>query len=398
MRPAPHRVRRKLQHREQPSFAGLARAQRIDGGFDGGRMVGEVVVERDPVHRRAVLQPPPDPGEAAERTRRRGRLDARVPRRRDGGQRVGDVVRAALSPLDLGDGPATMTHLEPAPVRRRRDRRPVGAVADPFHRGPAPHREDLLEVALPGPGHDPAAGGHDAHHVVELALHVGEVAEDVGVVELQVVQHERARAVVQELRALVEEGGVVLVGLDDEQPPRAAPADAGDGVEVARHAADEEARVESGGVQDHRDHRGGGGLAVGAGHRDDVPAGEHVRRQPGGAGRVRQPRLEDVLHARVAAGHRVADHHRVGRGVELRGVVPGDRIDAGPGQHPAHRRVDVLVRAGDPVPELARDQGQTGHERAADAEEVDVHGREATPRSGTGCSGPGSRPSRTRSR
>ena len=88
---------------------------------------------------------------------------------------------------------------------------------------------------------------------------------------------------------------------------------------------------------------------------------------------MRQPHIEDVLHARVAAGHRVADHHHVGRGVELRGVVPGDRLDAGPGQHPAHRRVDVPVRAGDPVPQLARDQGQSRHEGAADAEEVDVH-------------------------
>ena len=42
------------------------------------------------------------------------------------------------------------------------------------------------------------------------------VVEDVGVVELEVVEHRRARAVVHELAALVEEGGVVFVRLDDE--------------------------------------------------------------------------------------------------------------------------------------------------------------------------------------
>ena len=43
-----------------------------------------------------------------------------------------------------------------------------------------------------------------------------DVREDVGVVVLDIVEHERARPVVHELRALVEERRVVLVRLDDE--------------------------------------------------------------------------------------------------------------------------------------------------------------------------------------
>ena len=283
-------------------------------------------------------------------------------------------MRAALPPFDLGDDPAAMAHAKPSPVRRRLDGRPVAAVADPFHRGPASHREDLLDPAVSRPRDDPAAARHDAHDMMELALHVAQVVEDVRVIELQVVQHQGARAVVHELRALVEEGGVVLVGLDDEDPPRTAAPGACAGVEIERHAGDEESGVEAGRVEDQREHRGGGRLAVGAGHRDDVPAREHVLRQPGGARGVAQPVVEDVFHARVAAGHRVADHHDVRRGIELRGVVSGRRGDAGLVEHAAHRRVDVLVGAGDPVAELARDQGESGHEGAADAEKVDVHG------------------------
>ena len=67
-----------------------------------------------------------------------------------------------------------------------------------------------------------AIARHRAHEVMELPFDRGEVGEDVRVVELEVVEDRRARPVVHELRALVEERRVVLVGLDDEiacEPP-----------------------------------------------------------------------------------------------------------------------------------------------------------------------------------
>ena len=112
---------------------------------------------------------------------------------------------------------------------------------------------------------------------------------------------------------------------------------------------------------------------MGTGHRDDVAMRQHVLRQPGGAGRVRQPVIEDVLHAGVAAGHGVADDNDVGCGRELPGVVPGPRCDAGVLEHVAHRRVHVRVGAGDPVAELACDERESGHEGSADSQKVNVH-------------------------
>lgn len=53
--------------------------------------------------------------------------------------------------------------------------------------------------------------------MVELALDGGEIREDVRVIELQVVHHQGARVVVDELGAFVEEGAVILVRLDDEE-------------------------------------------------------------------------------------------------------------------------------------------------------------------------------------
>ena len=53
--------------------------------------------------------------------------------------------------------------------------------------------------------------------MLELAFDRGEVRIDVGVIVFEVVEHQRARPVVHELGALVEERRVVLVGLDDEE-------------------------------------------------------------------------------------------------------------------------------------------------------------------------------------
>ena len=53
--------------------------------------------------------------------------------------------------------------------------------------------------------------------VAELALDVGQRIKNVGVVELQVVEHRRARPVVHKLAALVKKRRVVLIRLDDEE-------------------------------------------------------------------------------------------------------------------------------------------------------------------------------------
>ena len=179
-------------------------------------MMREIVVECDAGNRIEVLEPPSDPPEGGERAYGVLRFDACVPGRRDCRQGILDVVRAALLPLDPGDEPAVTPNLETAPVRAHRSGGPVGAVAHPLHVGPATHRQNLLEMGASRAGHDASGARDDSHDVVELALHVPKVAEDVGMVELEVVQHQCARAVVHEFRPLVEERGVVLVGLDHE--------------------------------------------------------------------------------------------------------------------------------------------------------------------------------------
>ncbi len=245
------------------------------------------------------------------------------------------------------------------------------AAAEALHLAPAAHREDALQRLFARVDDDAAAARHGAHEVMELALDRREVVEDVGVVELEVVEDRRARSVVDELAALVEEGGVVLVGFDHER--RAGIAEARRDAEVERHAADQKAGLEPRLVEDPGQHRRRSGLAVRAGDGEDVAAGEDLLGEPLRPARVGGVGVEDRFDQRVAAHDRVADDEEIRRERELIGVVALDQLDAEGGKLVAHRRVDVGVAAGHPVPGLARERRQSAHERAADAEDVQVH-------------------------
>lgn len=53
--------------------------------------------------------------------------------------------------------------------------------------------------------------------MVELFLNRFQVVEDIGVVELKVVEDQRSRAVMDKLRTFVEEGAVILVCFDNKE-------------------------------------------------------------------------------------------------------------------------------------------------------------------------------------
>ena len=214
--------------------------------------------------------------------------------------------------------------------------------------------------------------------MVELPLDRRQIVKDVGVIELQVVQHGRARAVVHELAALVEKRRVVLVGLNHEQWPllscRQRPQARRD-AEVHGHAADQKAGRQARAFQNPGQHRGGGGLAMRAGHGQHMAAGQHLLGQPLRAAGIGRARVQNGLHQREfraaigqpgAADH-VADDEHVGRQRQLLGAIALDQLYAQRAQLVAHRRVDAAVAAGDAVTRLARQGGQAAHESAANA-------------------------------
>ena len=290
----------------------------------------------------------------------------------DRGQRVHLVVFADQRPLDATDLQRAAQHVEGVRLAAcAQGARLLAQRTEAHHLAPAAARQHPLQRLVARIDDEPARARHRAHQVMELGLDRGEVREDVGVVHLQVVQDRSARPVVHELAALVEQRGVVFVGLDDEG---LSAAQASRDAEVLRHAADQETRVQTGRLQDPGQHRRGRGLAVRAGHRQHVTAEQHVLGQPLRAAGVGRAGVEDGLHQRIAARDDVADDEDIGLQGHLVGREAFDQLDVQRAQLVAHRRVDVRVAAGDPVARFTCDRCDATHEGAADAEDMEVHG------------------------
>jgi hypothetical protein len=134
-------------------------------------------------------------------------------------------------------------------------------------------------------------------------------------------------------------------------------------------------------LEDPGEQAGGGGLAVGTRDAQDPALVQHVASQPFGPRLVTAAAVEDRLDQRVATAHDVADDEHVWLEPELVRLVALDDVDAERCELRAHRRVDVAVGARDAMAGGARQCGDTAHEGPADAEDVQVHGQVAGPRS-----------------
>ncbi|MNO97135.1 hypothetical protein D3C76_888320 [compost metagenome] len=370
MHPELHGVGAGLQHRQDAGFTHLG-AQAAEGGLDGGGVVGEVVIDADARHLALELHPPLGGLELAESGNAVLHHDTGMAGGGDGHQAVVDVVFADALPVHLPLLDAIQPHLEGGAVIGQLDRLPLGVVlTHQLHLAPAAHLAHGGEVVVGLGEQYPAIARHGAHQVVELTLDGGEIREDVRVVELQVVHHQGARVVVDELGALVEEGAVILVRFDDEE---GGSAQTSGNREVARHATDEEAGLQLGVLQHPGQHAGGGGLAMGARNGQHPAILQHMLQQPLGAGDVGQIAIQHILHARVATAHGVADHHQVRRRIELGRVITLGQLYALLLELGAHGGIDVGIRAGDSIAQLFCQHRQTTHEGAADPENVNVH-------------------------
>ena len=343
------------------------------GGGHGGRVVGEVVVDRDASRLPAHLQPALDAPEGGERRPRQRGLDPGLGRRREGRQRVADVV---LPPHRQGELPLVppVTHQpEAGPPWPGRDlgRAPVGALVQPEGLDPAARAiQDLHEGRALGSGDEQPVAGDDVHQAHERDLDGGEVRVDVRVVELDVADDRHVREVVDELRPLVEEGTVVLVTLDHEVRATAQPVAA---PEVHRHPADQEGGVEPGLVEKEGEEAGRRGLPVRARHDQRGARPQELLGQEAGQAGVPLPAVEHRLHLGIPPGEGVADDHEVGVLGHV-GLGPGRPDGDAEGlELRGHRRVHVLVGARHLVALLAQQPGQGSHRRAADGRQVDLH-------------------------
>ena len=367
-----HGVGARLQNRQDAAAADPL-AQRGHGLGDGCGVMGKVVDHRHAAHRAAVFKAPLDVAEARKGIDRRLWRDPGMARSGDGRQRVHAVVPAQDAPAQRRDVLASVADRKGRSAlagARPLGARPATTDTEMFDRCPAALLQGRREVGVGAVDHQQALARHRAYQVMELGLDRRQVGEDIGVVELEIVEDCRPRPVVDELAAFVEERGVVLVSLDDKERTVGEPRRDG---KVLWHAADQEAGGQPGILEDPGQHRGGGGLAVRAGDGQHPLVAQHRLGQPLRAGHVGQPTVKDRLHQRVAAADHVADHIHVGLRLQLRRVPALRQGDTQLLELGAHRRVDVGVATGNGVARLLGDGGDAAHEGAADAEDVDVH-------------------------
>ena len=209
---------------------------------------------------------------------------------------------------------------------------------------------------------------HDLHEAAEAGHHVLEVAEDIRVVELDVVHDEQLGQVVDELAALVEKRRVVFVAFEDEvfRIPESATLS-----EIVRDAADEPRWLEAGRFENPGEERCGRGFAVRAGDHEVVAPAQEENFQRLRQRVIEQLPVEDGFHFGIAAGHGIADDHEVGIGRDvLRTESFADR-DPLSFEEGGHRRINIVIRSGDLDAAIAQRGSERAHRRAADASEMD---------------------------
>ena len=187
---------------------------------------------------------------------------------------------------------------ERVPFRRELDVRRVDVAAarhaegEPARARIGAQRHHVRVVAV---RHDHVARRDLLHAVAERFDDRVEVRVDVGVIELDVVQQERVRVVVQKLRTFVEERRVVFVAFDDELRPVA---ELEVLIEIERDPADDHARIASGRFQQPRHQRRRRGLAVRPGHDDRMLPFDEELMDRLGHRRVRQVELQRARRLR----------------------------------------------------------------------------------------------------
>src|SRR5262249_30984207 len=113
-------------------------------------------------------------------------------------------------------------------------------------------------------GDDQTRPRDSSHEMVELPLDRGKIVEDVCMIELEIIQYRGPGPVMHKFGALVEEGRVVLISLDNEVLTVREP---GRDREVDRDAASQDPRVAPSSLQAPGHHARRRGLAVGSGDR-----------------------------------------------------------------------------------------------------------------------------------
>lgn len=339
-------------------------------------MMAKIIDHTDPPAFPAKGHPPFHPLEAGKGRLNLGVGQAAMSGTGRHGQSVADVEFTDQGNLESGASDLEFTGLGPQMDPRGPN---VIRFAEPesLHRT-VPDVQERRHAGIVAIGQQQAVPRDEVEEAPESELDIRERTEDVGMVHLQVVQQGDFGEVVDELAAFVEERGVILVAFQDEPrrvgEPRAL-------TQVGRDTADEERGIQSGALEHPGEQRRGGGLAVGAGDDQRAFPAQKAFLEQLRQGAITQLVLQHEFCLRIPARNRVADHHQIRAMGEVGFRITRARNDPAGRQEGGHGRInDVLVGTGHGIAAFAQGDGNAGHGRAADANEMDAlkigkHGR-----------------------
>src|SRR5882672_1342661 len=149
--------------------------------------MGEVIPNRDACNRTPQLHAAPDTLEACKGFDGLRRIDAGSLRRGDPRERILEVVLALKVPAEQPDEAAMIEYFDTA----RADHLcpPAIANAKPFHRAPAATSEDAVNRRVGTVDYEFAGSGYRSDEMMELSLNRRKIGEDVGMIELYIVQN-----------------------------------------------------------------------------------------------------------------------------------------------------------------------------------------------------------------
>ena len=186
-------------------------------------------------------------------------------------------------------------------------------------------------------------------------------------IELNVVYDHQLGQVVNKLGTLVEERRVVFIALDHEifgiVQARALP-------KIFRDSTDQITRFVPGFLQNPGKQRRRRGLPVCASDDKIVPAAQKMIFQDFRQRHIKEFPVEHGFHFRIAAFHRVPDHHHIDIRRDVLGAISSFEFDATLFEEDRHRRINIFIRAGNFESALLQRGRDCSHGRAGNSKKM----------------------------
>src|SRR5882672_1138876 len=174
----------------------------------------EVIPDCDTCNLAPQLHAAPDTPEARERLDGPRRIDTGGLRRCDGRERIVEVVLALKLQAQRSNRSALVEYFKRAPPYHACV--PATFHAKAFHCAPAAASKDTVDRRIGAIYYQFSGSRYRSDEMMKLGLNRCKIGEDVGMIELDVVQNGNSGPIMDHLGTFIEESRIVFIGFDHE--------------------------------------------------------------------------------------------------------------------------------------------------------------------------------------